>query len=147
MIDVFVLMELCEYYAHDLHYHAYGEAFYALHLLADKLDFGSASDDLKEAFYLGDLKDHSVPTDFEIHELVHQKYVKDNSKKDNTTMLSNLRESCDMLVAQIEEFKRGMKESLASGVAAILDGVSQKALVVSGLCARSLCAGVPSEGN
>lgn len=145
MLDVFVLMELCEYYAHDLHYHAYGEAFYALHLLADKLDFGSASDDLKEAFYLGDLKDCPVPSDFEIHELVHQKYVKDNSKKDNLTMLSNFRESCDMLVAQIEEFKRNAAPS--SGVAAILDGVSQNALVVSGLCARSLCAGVPNEGN
>lgn len=119
--------------AHDLHYRAHGEAFYALHLLADKVDFGTAEDDLKEAYYLGQ-SESMPPTDEEIID----KAVLPVRRVGNTNaeLVTNLMNACKDCMYFIEEAKR--IPGLMAGVHAILDGVSQNLLTVSGLCARTL---------
>lgn len=119
--------------AHDLHYRAHGEAFYALHLLADKVDFGTAEDDLKEAYYLGQMES-LPPTDEKIIEeaLMPARRVGNT----NAELVANLMNACKDCMYFIEDAKR--IPGLMAGVHAILDGVSQNLLTVSGLCARTL---------
>lgn len=119
--------------AHDLHYRAHGEAFYALHLLADKVDFGSAEDDLKEAYYLGQMES-LPPLDEEIVSgaLKPARVIVDT----NIALVTDLMNACKDCMYFIEEAKR--IPGLMAGVHAILDGVSQNLLTVSGLCARTL---------
>lgn len=120
--------------AHDLHYRAHGEAFYALHLLADKVDFGSAEDDLKEAYYLGQMES-TPPTDEQIvREAIGS--VKRTGEDTNDALVTDLMYACKDCMYSIEEAKR--IPGLMAGVHAILDGVSQNLLTVSGLCARTL---------
>ena len=45
MLNVLVAIEVVKCLAKDMHYRSNHEWFYALHLLADKVDFGSAEDD------------------------------------------------------------------------------------------------------
>lgn len=137
MTDVIVAMNVCRWFAHELHYNACGEAFYALHLLADRLDFGSAEDSLKELWFLGEKKS-SVPSDAKIAELsiLLHKARMETDDMDNRSMVARLSEACTFLVCQIEEFKRN--ENPTSGVSAVLDEVSKTATTVIGLCERTM---------
>lgn len=134
MIDVLVAIEIVEWLAKDVHYRSNDEWFYALHLLADKVDFGSAEDDLKEAYFLG-AKQILPPTEREIHELTVAKMPVVNSMS-NEELIRNLMKACDDGLYAIEEAKR--EAGLFAGIHAILDGVSQKMLVIKGLCWRTL---------
>lgn len=146
MTDVIVAMNVCRWFAHELHYNAYGDAFYAIHLLADRLDFGSAEDDLKELWFLGEKKS-SVPSDATIAELsiaLHKASMA-TADMDNRSMVARMSESCTFLVCQIEEFKRN--NSITSGVSAVLDDVSKVATTVIGLCERTMSAYAKDDGN
>ena len=132
--DVLVFMELVEWMAKDVHYRSNDQWFYALHLLADKVDFGTAEDDLKEAYYLG-FKNSLPPTEKDIHAASVEK-CPDVRGMDNRGLIESLRESSSDCLYAVEEAKR--EPGLAAGVHAILDGVSQKMLVINGLCWRSL---------
>lgn len=134
MLDVLVAIEIVEWLAKDMHYRSNDEWFYALHLLADKVDFGTAEDDLKEAYYLGQLET-LPPTEETIHRIAVEK-VGDTSVNDNGMLIERLKEACVNGVYIIEEAKR--EPNLCAGIHAILDGVSQKMLVVKGLCWRTL---------
>lgn len=130
-------MNVCRWFAHELHYGAYGECFNALHLLADRLDFGSAEDDLKELWFLGDRKS-TVPSDSVIAEksIALYKASKTGDDMDNYSMVRRLSEACTFLVCQVEEFKRGMNPT--SGISAVLDEVSKSATLMIGLCERTM---------
>lgn len=133
ILEVLASMLRVNWAAHDLHYRAHGEAFYALHLLADKVDFGTAEDDLKEAYYLGQAES-LPPTDEDIVEqaVLHVRHVGET----NAELVANLMNACKYCMYSIEDAKR--IPGLMAGVHAILDGVSQNLLTVSGLCARTL---------
>jgi len=131
-----VLAQICSirWIAKDMHYRSHDEWFYALHLLADKVDFGNGEDDLKEAYYLG-AKEMLPPTEEEIHRLAIEK-VEVTKDKSNRELIEALHDSCDVGIYAIEEAKR--EAGLIAGVHAILDGMSQTLLIVKGLCWRTL---------
>lgn len=137
MLDVLVAICVVEMVAKNMHYRSYDELFYALHLLADKVDFGNSADDLKEAYYLGE-KETLPPTEEEIHRLAVDR-MGDTKGKSNRELIEALKDACDSGLYSIEEAKR--EPGLFAGVHAIVDGVSEKMLVVKGLCFRSLADG------
>lgn len=137
MLDVLVAICVVEMVAKNMHYRSYDELFYALHLLADKVDFGNSADDLKEAYYLGE-KETLPPTEEEIRRLAVDR-MGNTKGKSNRELIEALRDACDSGLYAIEEAKR--EPGLFAGVHAIVDGVSEKMLVVKGLCFRSLADG------
>ncbi len=139
MTNIIVAMNVCRWFAHELHYGAHGEGFYAMHLLADRLDFGSAEDDLKELWFLGEKKSY-VPSDAVIAEqsIATYKASRATEDMDNRSMVARLSEACTFLVCLIEEFKRN--NSPTSGVSAVLDEVSKVATIMIGLCERTMSA-------
>lgn len=134
MIEVLIAIELVEWLSKDVHYRSNDQWFYALHLLADKIDFGTAEDDLKEAYYLG-MKEALPPTERDIHENAIDR-CPDVRGLDNEGLIRTLYEVCANGLYAIEEAKR--EAGLMAGVHAILDGVSQHLLVIRGLCWRTL---------
>ena len=144
MIDVLVSVLIVEWIAKDMHYRSCDEWFYALHLLADKVDFGSSVDDLKEAYYLG-AKENLPPTEEEIVKAAIEKVNLDTSTMDNRQLIEALSTACADGIYAIEEAKR--EPALMAGVHAILDGISQKMLVVKGLCWRTLAYGREEGSN
>lgn len=133
MLNVLADMLAIEWAAKSLHYRANGEQFYGLHLLADKVDFGSAADDLKEAYYLG--FQNTIPPD----ELEIVKHAVELATKtdysDNRTLLIALKAMCELGITFVEDAKR--EAGLPGGVHSILDGISQTMLTIRGLCWRS----------
>ena len=134
MIDVLVTIEVVKMLAKDLHYKASGDTFYALHLLADKVDFGSSVDDLKEAYYLG-LREENPPSECQINSLAVSR-CPSATALDNRSLVMALYDACKTSIYTIEEAKRD--DMLVAGVHAILDGVSQHLLVIKGLCVKTL---------
>ena len=144
MIDVLVSVLIVEWIAKDMHYRSCDEWFYALHLLADKVDFGSSIDDLKEAYYLG-AKEILPPTEEEIVKSAIGKANLDTKTMDNRQLIEALASACADGLYAIEEAKR--EPALIAGVHAILDGISQRMLVVKGLCWRTLFYGREDADN
>ena len=143
MIEVLVAICVVEMVAKNMHYRSYDELFYALHLLADKVDFGNSADDLKEAYYLG-AKETLPPTEEEIHRLAVER-IGETKGKSNRELIEALKDACENGLYAIEEAKR--EAGLFAGVHAIMDGVSEKMLVVKGLCYRSLANGGDDSGS
>lgn len=134
MPTVLVDMLMIEWQAKAMHYNANGLWFYALHLLADKVDFGSAADDIKEAYYLG-FVNTPPPTEKEIAaSAVESMNIAPTA--DNKMLVTNLKAACEAGVQDVENAKR--EPGLPGGIHAILDGISQKMLTVIGLCANTL---------
>ena len=144
MLDVMIAVAIVEWIAKDMHYRSCDEWFYALHLLADKVDFGSSIDDLKEAYYLG-AKEALPPTEEQIVKAAIEKANLDTASMDNRQLIEALAASCADGIYAIEEAKR--EPALVAGVHAILDGISQKMLVVKGLCWRTLSYGRDAKGS
>ena len=134
MIEVLVAMELVKWLSKGVHYRSNDAYFYALHLLADKIDFGSAEDDLKEAYYLG-FKEELPPTEKVINATTVER-CPEIGALDNEGLVRALFEACANGLYAIEEAKR--EPGLMAGIHAILDGVSTNLLVVKGLCWRTL---------
>ena len=134
MEEVLISIELIEWAAKNVHYRANDEWFYAIHLLADKVDFGTAEDDIKEAYYLG-FKKKLPPTELFIHsEAVNR--MKEVNITDNKSLITLLMDYCETGLYAVEEAKR--EPNLMGGIHAILDGVSQTMLTIKGLCFRTL---------
>lgn len=144
MLDVIISVAIVEWIAKDMHYRSCDEWFYALHLLADKVDFGNSVDDLKEAYYLG-AKEALPPTEEQIVKAAIEKVNLDAASMDNRQLIEALATACADGIYAIEEAKR--EPALVAGVHAILDGISQKMLVVKGLCCRTLSYGRDAEGS
>lgn len=128
VLNVIVAVERSKLAAKDLHYRAKGPSFFALHLLADKVDFGSSIDDLKEAHYLGFT---SLPKEMEIAKLVVAKPLANDSDE-----LISLYEALLDVTYTVEDAKR--EPGLQAGVHAILDSISQTALIVANLINRTI---------
>lgn len=144
MLDVMISVAIVEWIAKDMHYRSCDKWFYALHLLADKVDFGSSIDDLKESYYLG-AKEALPPTEEQIVRAAIERANLDTSTMNNRQLIEALSTACADGLYAIEEAKR--EPALMAGVHAILDGVSQKMLVVKGLCWRTLAYGREEGSN
>jgi len=125
--------------AKDLHYRAYGRTFYGTHLLADVLSgIDKSSDDLFEVFYLGQCGSipprmssiHRVGAD--IADLAMKKVGVGPTCED--AIVGALLLVFSELVASVETAKAG---HLRSGVDAVLDEISKKALIAKGLLTRT----------
>lgn len=137
MIDILVDMKAVEILAEDMHYHTGGRSFYANHLLADlvKNDYGSIADQLKETYWLGELRSfppHSDEIMEKAIELVRQ--LRNRSE----CHVKNLFDAVELLACGIDKLKNEEAGGIMSGTVAVLDGLSQKALVALGLLARTL---------
>lgn len=134
MIEVLIALQNLEWIAKDAHYRTHDEMFYALHLLADKADLGSSVDDLKEAYYLG-FKNETPPSGALIGSLAASRSV-DIKAVSNKELIANISKCCDTALYAIEGVKK--EEGLFGGIHSILDGISEKLLVLKGLCFRTL---------
>ena len=125
-IDKIIMLLMVEdWFADDLHYNSCGKSFYEKHLLADRIrDFGSAIDDLKECYYLGFLKSTPPPTATFAAGAIK---TYDEINNSINPVLEKLEAVLDKICSSIEELKNEIK-TFPSGVVAILDGISQKAL-------------------
>lgn len=123
--EILMLLMVEDWFADDLHYNSCGKSFYEKHLLADRIrDFGSAMDDLKECYYLGFLNSTPPPTATYAAGAV-------KTYDDINNSINSVLEKLKVVLSKICEVIEGLKnenKNLPSGVVAILDGISQKAL-------------------
>jgi len=113
------------YLSNDIHYRSRGANFYGMHLLADRVkDFGSAADDIKEAYYMGFLM-IDPPLDTEIASVAGDEY--NTICEYGDCVARRLVSALTRTICLVENAKR--EEGLPAGVHAILDSVSQHALV------------------
>lgn len=144
MMDVLVSVERVEWLLKDLHYRANDEWFYALHALAERIDFGSVEDDLKECYWMGALC-RLPPDEATIHAMVVDLAGRDESGAglSNRDLLQAVMDAASAGVAKVEVAK-GIPV-LPGGVHAILDEASKALLRAKALCWRSLLSGVPVD--
>lgn len=124
MDSILEMLMVVDWLANDLHYQFKGEGFYENHLLADRVrDFGRAEDDLKEVYFLGQLgttppldKDTAMNATADYNKIVAR----------NPCLLTRLHDGLDSLARQVEICKKDA--GLASGVHAVLDEISKRAL-------------------
>ena len=134
MNNVLIAIEVIKMIAKSVHYRSSDECFYALHLLADKVDFGDSEDALKESYYLG-MKEELPPTEKELAAGAVE-HCPDTATLSNKDLIRTLYDVCSQGILSIEEAKR--EPGLIAGVHAILDSVSQSMLVIKGLSWRTI---------
>lgn len=135
VFDVLVAIEALEWLKKDMHYRTNDEFSYALHLLADKIDFGDDEDDLKECYFLG-FKAELPPTEEEIHKataLATEIYVNKNTNRD---LLQAVIDCAAFGVGIVEKVKKD--PLLPGGVQGLLDKVSETMLRAKALAWMSL---------
>lgn len=139
MKELLANMLTVTYFARDLHYRWKGPEFYAVHLLADRIaDFGTASDDIKECFYLG-FNRTEPPLETDIASASVEEYREIAQKA--SCPLCRASEALARTICLVESAKR--TEGLPAGVHAILDGISQHAVTMRGLVLRTM----PADGG
>lgn len=132
--------------AKDLHYHAKGKAFYAVHELADLVwQVRGQVDELIEVYYLGEQQRTPPPMGvFCSLAIVKANRFYDSAAKtpaavsDEDRILQALVLACDAVVADVENAK---EIAFHSGTNAVLDEISKKTLQSRGLLARSIRGG------
>lgn len=146
MLDVLVAVEVIKSLTKDLHYRTNGEYSYAIHLLADRVYFGSTEDNIKELYYLGH-KAELPPTEEEIHKIACEEAKKFRVKDDvsNKELLQAVIDASAAGVAVIEDAKK--EDGLPGGVQAALDFASEVMLRTKGLVWMALRTPEPAKDN
>lgn len=135
MQNVIVNLIVVNWICNDLHYKWRGHSFYGMHLLADRVrDFGSAEDDINEAYYLG-FCNEIPPSDVSNASLATAQYKKVVDENGGCP-LKSLAAQFSYLAASVESAKR--IEGLPAGIHAVLDNISQKALTYRFLATSSI---------
>lgn len=137
-----VLVDLCriELLAKDLHYRAFGKPFYGIHQLADLVgEISKDSDALNEVYYMGE-KGENPPKRADVASKAAQIVSGRGTEAalQGDELINSLCAACTETAAAVE---RAKKPGVSSGTAAVLDGISQKALQAKGLLARTLADG------
>lgn len=135
MVDVLVAIELLEWLAKDMHYRTNDEYAYALHLLADKIDFGSVEDDIKEVYFLG-FKSELPPTEEDVHQKTVIKSEPYKKKETNKDLLQAVIDAAAFGAEIVEAVKKD--PLLPGGVQGLLDKVSETMLRAKALAWMSL---------
>lgn len=130
--------------AKDLHYHAKGEPFYGLHLLADMVaDSEKFFDEIAEIYYLGERGE--PPPDMReifsraVSENLNAKLAIEDAQKfgtENDIYLKRLIAACGFVIGGVEKAK-SITGNLA-GTQAVLDEISKTILKDLGLLKRSV---------
>lgn len=124
MDAILTMLVVVKWFANDLHYKSRGPNFYSDHILADRVkDFGTLADEFRETYYLGQ-KGANPPPDAQIATYAIDEYNKVCARSEG--LLSRLHDALDVLVHQVEVCKK--EQGTASGVHAILDDISRRAL-------------------
>ena len=117
--------------AHDWHYNASGPAFYAEHLLADKVaEIGGHSDRLIETYYLGELET-VPPTAGDITRGAVEIY----ERADGDGIPGKLKAVLKLFAAHCEELAR---TSISIGTKSLLDSLCADAYQYVGLIERTV---------
>lgn len=122
MFNILAYLMAIDWLADELHYNYIGSDFYSMHLLADRVrDFGAASDDVKEVYFRGFVGDvpPNGPRIASAASELFTAYSVDG-------LLGGLYGAFDGLIHAVEEVKKD--SSLPSGIHAVLDDISVKAL-------------------
>lgn len=136
VFDVLVAIESIEWLKKDMHYRSNDEFAYALHLLADKIDFGTLEDDLKEVYFLGAMSE-LPPTEDMIHRAAeNETEVYAENKYTNRDLLQAVIDCASKGVLVVESVKKDA--TLPGGVHGILDKVSETMLRAKALAFMSL---------
>ena len=130
MITLIEYLTAVREFAKDIHYHAHGESFYAIHLLMDRVADGlyDKIDELKEVCYLGNINE--VPQSKDILK-VAVAYMPDivDSNSDNIERLEDL---IARTLDHIKEIKNGEPASDS-----LLDSIAQDLQLKRGLLWRN----------
>lgn len=132
-----ILADLCKMAicSKDFHYHSFGTPFYGLHELADIIwKVQSLIDDLIEAYYLGEKG--VVPP---LMQAIYQEGVSTLPPflDDKNKFILRLLSVCHNTIDDVEMAKKVLPD-VKAGVHAVLDAISQHALVSAGLLCRTL---------
>ena len=116
--------------ARDWHYNASGAAFYAQHLLADRVaEIGKHADALAETYYLGERGEVPPPSVEIMGEAIR---ICNGAKGD--TIPARLVSVLRLTAAHAEELARG---NISIGAKSLLDGISADAYQFVGLIERT----------
>jgi len=135
VFDVLIAIEALEWLKKDMHYRTNDEFSYALHLLADKIDFGDVEDDLKEVYFLG-WKSELPPTEEVIHKATATETETYTKKSTNRDLLQTIIDCASKGVGIVENVKKDA--TLPGGVQGLLDKVSETMLRAKALAFMSL---------
>ena len=125
MEDIVAMLTVIDWIADDIHYNSRGVSFYGLHLMADKIrDFGDASDELKERYWLGFLE--TTPPS---GRYFAQKAISLYQRYEGLAYLDAANKAAKDLVDMVKTISS--EKDLPNGVTAILDDISSHALLCS----------------
>lgn len=144
MNELLSLIVAVKILSEDLHYRSKGTAFYALHILADKVKEGldGTMDELRESYYMGD-RMQEPPCTCEIYSdaIARVNSVRNNILCDgidmNKCLVLRLKDAVHTLFCYIETLKSSNVENMTSGTIAILDNLSASMTVKHGLLDRT----------
>lgn len=125
--DLLCLLESIKGFAHDIHYTAKGALFYNDHLFADRLADFYDRDEFIETFYLGEFE--SAPLSRMIAQKVGE--ITPETHADTQENFKVLFRLMAKALLAMDRFKAGTR-----GENSLLDGISQKLQVLSGLLYR-----------
>ena len=120
--------------AKDLHYRAKGKPFYGLHLLSDLVfQVEDDTDHIAEIYFMGD-RGIEPPRMDEVYKRAIDQIVIYPS--DDRYFIGGLMDICRVTMHFIEEIKRS--GDIKSGVAAVLDKISEHCLLAIGLLDQTM---------
>ena len=134
MLDLMAHVKRIGMCAKDLHYRAKGKPFYGLHLLADLVhQVEEDTDHIAEVYFMGD-RGIEPPR-------MTQVFGRANSlmvwyPRDNNYFIGGLMDICRTSMHLIEDIKK--KYEVKSGVAAVLDKISEHCLLAIGLLDQTM---------
>ena len=123
----------------QMHYEANGTAFYALHLLADRIKDGmdGKMDALRESYFLG-FNNKFPPHEWELADIA-KKYCSGKDSATGDELIKNVWSVLDIGIHTIEDIKSS--ETVPCGVQNVLDDISHGFIVSKFLCSSSLTTG------
>lgn len=120
--------------AKDLHYRSKGKPFYGLHLLADLVyQVESDTDNIAEIYFMGDRGLEPPRMDEVYRRAINQLVLYPRNDK---YFIGGLMDICRVTMHFIEEIKKS--GDIKSGVAAVLDKISEHCLLAIGLLDQTL---------
>ena len=133
MKDIIVRLTVIKNLAKDIHYNAYGDGFYGIHLLMDRVADGLDQyvDDIKENIYLG--REMLPPESKEIFKIAEAMFPR--LPAGNEDMLRVLG---DFIMETLENIQEAVKSNyvLLNGDIALLDDISKDLRKKYGLIMR-----------
>ena len=132
MLDIIVKLLAIYHYAKDIHYHAHGENFYAIHLLMDRIceNIHDQIDAINEVGYLGRVKEAPHSADV----LKVAQAIIPELEEEDWRNISNL----DLLITDTIDSISNAEIGEISGIQSLLDDIQKTLLQKRGLLAQTV---------